>query len=138
MAADLGSDFACIDDLDANLSVVEGRVGLAHAAVRRISTPQFGLHYDGNYGYDVRDELGKPQGQPNRLAAHRIESEVLKDERVADVGAKVEFVAVADSPDRANDELDITISLTDDDGPFELTAALSATGITVELLQDAT
>lgn len=136
--ADLGSDFYCVDDLDPNLSTVSGRTGLAQAAVRRISTPPFGLHYDGNYGYDVRNELGKPQGQPNRLSAHRIEAEVLKDERVSNAAAEVEFVAIADSPDENNDRLDITVSLTDDDGPFELVATIGSDGVTVELLEDNT
>jgi len=134
--ADLGSDFYCIDDLDPNLSVVEDRVCLAHAAVRHVSTPSFGLFYDGNYGYDIREELGKPQGPANRISAHRIETEILKDERVNNVAATVEFVDVATAPDEANDELTMDIWLQDDDGPFELVAAVSDDGITVEILQD--
>jgi hypothetical protein len=133
--AELGTDFYCIDDLDANLSVVDGRVGLAQAAIRRISTPKFGLHYDGDYGYDVRDELGKPQGQHGRLSAHRIEIEVLKDERVNDAKAEVEFVAVADSADQQNDALTIDVKIADDDGPFELVAIVGSDGITMELLE---
>ena len=132
----LGTDFYCIDDLDANLTLVSERVCLAHAVVRRVSTPSFGLHYDGNYGYDIREELGKPQGSPNRLAAHRIEAEALKDERVSNAAATVTYVAVADAPDKQNDELTVDIWLEDDGGPFELVAAVSSDGITVELLGD--
>jgi len=41
---------------------------------------------------------------------------------------------VADSPDKQNDELSVDIWLEDDGGPFELVAAVSSDGITVELL----
>jgi hypothetical protein len=138
MADSLGSDFYCIDDLDPNLSVVEERDCLAQASVRRISTPKYGLFYDGDYGYDVRQELGKPQGQPNRLSASRIETQVLMDERVNNSAAEVEFVSVADSPDESDDSLNITISITDDDGPFELVTTIGSDGVTLELLQDNT
>ena len=131
--ATLGTDFAGIDDIDADLSVTDGRIGLAQAIATRLGTPRFGLYYDGNYGYDLRSEIGKPQGAANRVTAHRIETETLKDERISDASASVEYVQVADAPDQSNDTLTITLSITDDDGPFEL--VLSVDDVSVSLLE---
>ena len=133
IAAALGTDFACVDDLDANLSLVDGRLGLAQASARRISTPRLGLHYDPNYGFDIRNELGRPFGQ--RIASQNIEQEILKDERVNDVVASVETVIVATSADEVSGDMRINISLTDDEGPFELTLEV-ADGVTAVLLEE--
>jgi hypothetical protein len=130
---DLGEDFACVTDLDANLSVVEGRTGLAQAVARRLGTPQLGLWYDPHYGYDIRSELGKPFGQ--RITAQRIEIESLKDERVNDALASVETIEVATSADEQSGDMNIDITITDDEGPFELTLEI-ADGVTALLLEE--
>ena len=121
----LGVDFSCIDDIDASLSLVDGRTCLGQAVARRITTPRGGLFYDSDYGIDIRDFI-KQTGFSETQAARIIESEILKDERVNNVVANVTFNQLAE-------EVSIIITVTDEQGPFVLTVTVD--NLTVELLQ---
>lgn len=119
----LGSDFSCVEDLDPNLTPVEGRLGLAQACARRLITPTGGLFYAGDYGDDIRRFLNSiTNSTPLRIAA-TAEGECEKDERVNRADASVEI---------SGDRLNLEVRLTDDSGPFTFT--LSVDDLTAELL----
>ena len=123
-----GSDFYCVDDIDPALSVVSGNDCLGQALVRRISTPRLGLFYDADYGIDARRYLGRAVN-PN-VTSQAIESECMKDERLADITAGVSF----DSDDEPRDNLSITLQCAADDGPFDLTVLID--NLSVSLLDE--
>ncbi len=125
--AELGSDFSCVEDLDANLTPVSGRLGLAQSSARRMITPTGGLFYASDYGDDVRRHLNNASPAAPRRIAATAEGECEKDERVnrADASATLELEV----------SLDLKVSLTDDDGPFTFT--LSVDDLTAELLVEA-
>lgn len=122
----LGTDFSCVDDLDANLSSVSGRKCLAQAVARRLTTPTGGLFYAPDYGDDIRRYLHTNGPAETRVAA-AVQGEAEKDERVdrADV-----TVALADG----GTSLGIDVRLDDGDGPFDLT--LNVSDLTTELLTE--
>jgi len=123
----LGVDFACIDDLDASLTLVSGNIGLGHSAARRHITPRGGLFYDRDYGNDVRRFL-KSSGFSPAQGARIVESETLKDERVRATAAEVDF-------DLDNGDLLIKERITPIEGQsFDLT--LSIDELTVRLLNE--
>ena len=129
--SNLGTDFSCVDDLDPNLSSIDGRIGLGQAAARRISTARTTLFYDNEYGTDVRSQLNERHRE--EITAQAVEAEVLKDERVQDVEATITFVEVPQSADETDGDLRIELLLTDASGPFQLT--ISVSGLTVTLLE---
>jgi phage baseplate assembly protein W len=117
---DYGSDFSCVADFDATMSVVTGPLVVAQAVARRLETPRGGLWYDPNYGTDLRQYLnGHPPPFRIRTA---IEAEALKDERVERVSAEVTVFT---------DHIKAVVSLQLADGPFTLTVA--ASDLTVEM-----
>lgn len=119
----LGSDFSCVEDLDPNLTPVEGRLGLAQACARRLITPTGGLFSAPDYGDDVRRYLNSiTSSTPLRIAA-TAEGECEKDERVNRADASVEIVG---------DSLAIEVRLTDDEGPFDFT--LNVDDLSAELI----
>jgi hypothetical protein len=121
----LGVDIACIDDLDASLSLVDGRTGLGQALARRISTARGMLFYDPTYGIDIRGQMNRPFTATQ--AARLVEGECIKDERVNDVAATVEFSDTTET-------LTITLQVDDGRGPFDLTISIDA--VTVEVLNE--
>ncbi len=124
--ADLGIDIGGVLDIDGNLSLVEGRLGLAQSISRRLSTPRGGLFYDLEYGFDLRVFLNTPV-RPDEVR-RGVENECLKDERVDDARAEVAFNEAAST-------LTVRITITDGDGPFVFTISVSA--VTTELLFEA-
>jgi len=120
----LGVDFSGLEDIDANLTLVDGRLGFAQAIYRRLTTPRGRLFYDPEYGIDIRDFL-KQSGFSATQNARIIEAECLKDERTLNVAADVQF-------DELSEVLTIDIQLEDSAGPFELT--IRADALTVELI----
>lgn len=87
----LGSDFSGIDDLDFNLSYLEGeeaeQVAFMQAIQRRLSTPRGALWYDESYGLDLRTFLSD-NINPS-VAQGVIAAEIRKDERVANAEVAV-------------------------------------------------
>ena len=81
----LGSDFAGIDDIDANLSYLEGedpeKLAYVQAIARRYETAHGGLWYDQNYGLDIRTFL--VDAIPTNVAEGAIAGEAYKDERTS-------------------------------------------------------
>lgn len=117
-------------DLDPAFGLVSGRLALAQAIARRITTRAGLLARIGDdpaYGIDVRESLGADTDTDDRTAfaiAAEVQAEVMRDERVrgADVSA-----ALADGV------VILTILLADAIGPFRLVLAVSA--VTVEILR---
>ncbi len=107
---DYGSDFSCVTDIDFDLSVVDGRNGLAQAAARRLGTPNRGLFYDGDYGFSLLNLVNSPVLP--QIISTGIQDELPKDERINDCAATAELV---------NGILSIVARIEDDDGPFDLT-----------------
>ncbi|GMV19471.1 MAG: hypothetical protein AMXMBFR56_76950 [Polyangiaceae bacterium] len=124
--ADDGSDFAGIDDVDANLSRVAGRTAHAQALARRYSCPAGGLFYaSGEYGKNLAD-LVSAGGAPTRHRAS-IEAQALQDERTQSAHATVEW-------NEATEESEISIEVFDSDGPFLLNA--NPADLTFEILEN--
>lgn len=119
-----GSDFAGVEDLDPNLTVVEGPAAVAVAVARRFLTPAGGLFYDRNFGFDVRRLLNAPIRSIPELT-FRLQAEARKDQRVEDADVRVV---------RAQEALYIGITLTLATGPF--TFAIRVTKLSVELLKE--
>jgi hypothetical protein len=122
--ADLGLDLSGVDDLSPQMTEVSGRLGLIQSIARRLQTPNGGLFYDPDYGYDVRRFLSAVVVNSGELASS-VEAEALKDERVAQATATVVFSASSSS-------LLIKLEIADSGGPFAFVLAVSA--VTVELL----
>lgn len=127
--SNLGTDFHCVDDIDANLSSVKSdRFCLAENIARRISTARGALFYDLNYGTDIRSRINAAQRV--EITASQIEAEALKDERVQDAAASVVFGEVGTSNEGT---LTVSLTITASDGPFVL--VLSVSNLTVEILE---
>lgn len=127
----LGTDLSCISDLDPMMVETAGRLGLAQALVRRLQTPTGGLIDDSNYGYDLAGELNNDIGPGDVSRAQtRVVSECLKDERVKSAQCNI---IVQPAVGATGQSLIVTITITDNAGPFRLT--LSVSNVTVALLQ---
>lgn len=82
MADDFGTDFAGVNDIDANWTYqTNGSTVVQEAIARRLICSIGGLFYDKTYGYDVRSALADIH-DPD-LLARSIDAEAKKDERVA-------------------------------------------------------
>jgi len=129
---DLGSDFACVDDVDATLSTSIGRRALAEACARRISTAKGMLFYDAKYGIDTRSFLNKPFQQ--NFTAGQINKEVRKDERVDKSRAIVEFIPEWEAVgEQIPNSLTVDLRITDANGPFEFTIRVSEVAVALDL-----
>lgn len=106
--ADLGEDFAGVDDLDLNWSLVSGRLALAQAIACRWLEQFGGLFYDPTYGGSLRELIGR-SGAPTSAA--QLEDQALQDERVE--SCDVEFVF-----DETTGQLSVHGVIDDGDGPF--------------------
>jgi len=127
--SNLGTDFACVDDINANLSqATSGNRCLAEAIARRISTARGTLFYDTDYGTDIRSRLNGIEAR--EITALAIENEALKDERVKDVKVALDFGELGTAQQGT---LLISLELTASDGPFVL--VLSVNDLTVEILE---
>ena len=79
MAVGLGSDFACVTDLDPAFTVVSEKRCLAEAIARRLGTPAEHLFYDPDYGEDLSELIGS--STTAFVIQQRAEREGLKDDR---------------------------------------------------------
>jgi hypothetical protein len=121
----LGVDFSCVDDIDANLTIVSGPQCLGQAVARRIGTPRFGLFYDADYGTDIRSRINAVPSQ--RVASQLVEIESLKDERVEDCRATVRYVPASNVPaGEVPESLQVEVALKTALGPFTMTLAIDA------------
>jgi hypothetical protein len=122
--ADLGSDFAGVADLDANLSIVTGRRCLIENLARRTCTQKGGMLDDPTYGEPVHDLVGDVFDEIRY--AQKLEQQFLDDERVDEAGVTATY-------NEATREARLDCVVDDGDGPFELTIAVS--DLTVEILE---
>lgn len=126
----LGTDLALLDDLHPVWGLVSGKVNVGYALCRRFRTvrgsKKLGADYMANYGLYLPSLVEqKFRGQDVSDLEDEIKSECLKDPRVQDAEASVEFSF-------ANRTMTVTIRVTTADGPFDL--VLVATSLTVEIL----
>lgn len=122
--ADLGSDFAGVDDLDANLSIVTGRRCLIENLARRLVTEKTGMLDDPTYGEPLHDIVGDVF-DPIEYA-QKVERQFLDDERV-------EAASVSATYDIATRSAMLNGVVDDGDGPFDFVIAVS--DLTVEILE---
>lgn len=125
MSTDVNTPIADgVPDLDPTFAPVSGRLALAQAIARRLTTRRGELAWIGDdpgYGDDVRELLGEDAGPRAEFqAAQRIEAQCLADERVRAARATVTIT---------RGRLVAAVQLTDADGPFRLTLAISAVGV---------
>jgi hypothetical protein len=125
-----GYDLSCESDLDRNFGTVSGRLLLSQALVRRIITPRGMLFYDPNYGYDITSEVSDDllPADLGRIG-QEMDAEFLKDQRVI---SSITQVTTVTAPDGTL-SLSTLTTITDGNGPFPLTLAISQ--VTVTLLQ---
>lgn len=128
--SDLGSDVSCVEDLDGAFRSVSGRLALAQAIARRLSTRNGDLALigdDPDYGSDLRELVG--EDVDDRAAfeiAARAEKEALKDERVRTASATVTLAGTSHL---------LSLALSDADGPFRLTLAITDVSVSVLKVQ---
>lgn len=113
-------------DLDPYFRRIEGPQAVAHAVARRLVTPTGALSWDLEAGFDLRGLLGADYDDGFAAAvAAAVETEALKDERVAGADATVLF----DAPTQSGR---ISVRLTLADGPtFDLVLAVSSVSVTL-------
>lgn len=126
--ADLGTDFDLGTDLSPTMGLVSGRKCLAQAILRRLTTQRGTLERHPTYGFDLPAHLNETLDAGARLAIQQgILTQAQEDERVLRAAVAVEVVGMR--------KLRVRLDLTDADGPFRLTLAVSA--LTVEILEAA-
>lgn len=134
--ATLGTDIATpindegVVDLDPSMSLATGRLQLAQAIARRVTTQPGAMSWaegtagDG-YGIDVRAFLGSDADATTAShVAALVQTEVMKDERVLAADASASIL---------DGLLTLSIRLADASGPFRMVLAVS--GVTIELLR---
>ena len=121
-----GSDISCSDDIDPNLTELDGvedaRLILAQAIVRRLDCPRGALPDDPNYGIDLRADLNRGLTDTELSSrAGKIRGEVLKDDRVDALGVVL-------TPSRDGSSYAVELRVTPKDpalGGFSLTLAVT-------------
>ena len=124
MPAEFGEDFAGVGDVDSDWSLVSGRLALAQAVAERVFEAPGGLFYKPTYGAGALNLIGKSGVS---LSAGQLETQALLDERVEEAEAEVSF-------DEATEELRISLTIVDSQGPFAFVLD-PENPLTIELLQ---
>ena len=106
---DHGTDLSGITSLDWTLSTVGGLRALAHAILRRLTTPRGGLFYAPTYGYNVAELIGSTV--PASVVEQHVLEQVLAEEEVEDARCTVALTGTT---------LRIEIHVVAADGPFDL------------------
>jgi hypothetical protein len=126
-----GTDFSCVTDCDANFSEVDpnSALGIAQAAIRRLTCPRAGNPDDANYGLYLPGFLNHGTQTAELSALNgKIALELRKDDRVEsltvttgiDTTARVMSVAVQIAPAVAGlNPFTFTFSVTDDTALLE-------------------
>lgn len=122
---DHGTDIAGFAYLSPLFGLASGRVNLANALARRLTTPAGTLDDHPEYGYDIRQFLND-DFTPTKAAAVRasVKAQCELDERVQSV--RVDFSIVQGIAT-------LRLSVEDDDGPFDL--VLRVDGVSAALLE---
>jgi hypothetical protein len=119
----LGSDISGITGLDWALSTVSGRLALAQAILRRLTSARGSLLGTPTYGYDLLQTIGSTV--PRSVVEQRVLEQVMYEEEVEDASVTVNL---------ENDRLKVLINVTDGDGPFRLT--VDADALTAQAMID--
>lgn len=127
MAADLGTDIACAEDLTPELALATGIDGFLDDLTWRLRTQHGGLWYDQDYGTDLT-QFVHSHGQNLHAVESAAEQELSKDERVSSVSASATL-------NRELSRIELTVTGTTLTGPFRLVVAV--TELTVERLEEA-
>ncbi len=125
-----GTDLSCTNDITETLDEVDENspLGIAQAAIRRLTTPRGGLADDPDYGLDVRGYANRATPATElRVLAGQIRNELGKDDRIADAKVTVSFagnselrIAILITPeDPALTDFSFTISVTDGNALLE-------------------
>jgi hypothetical protein len=127
-----GRDLSCVSDLTEDLAEVaaDSTLGIAQAAVRRLTTARGGLPDDPDYGLDVRRfcNQGTPLAELRDLAG-MIRVEVAKDDRIED--------AIVGVSAPLNGELAIEVKIRPalpGVAPFSLTLAVTSGAVLMEAI----
>lgn len=127
---DYGTDTSCTTTLSTGRMVTGARL-VAEAIYRRLTTPRGmlrGSDAEQNYGLDLSDLIGSATTKADIAALPgRIESEVMKDERMESVD-----VSITDTTDGVGKSFLVAITGVTGAGPFELKVAISE--LTTELV----
>lgn len=125
MATDHGLDLGGVEDCDENMTEVNGRLCLAEALARRVTTRRGSLIDDPDYGTDVTAYLNDDLDIADiaRIGSE-VDAEFRKDERVIDSKTTVSLLAGV---------LTISSTVTDGAGPFAL--ALAVTDVSTTILK---
>lgn len=114
--SDQGDDFGGVEDLDPTMAVVSGRRCTAECVARRWLDLPGSLFYAPDLGAGLEGFLGASMLAPGDIST-LLEAEALKDERVDACSVLVTS---------ADEQLVIKGTLTDKDGPFDLTVLVSS------------
>lgn len=124
-----GRCMSCLDRLSTGRRVTGARL-LGEAIYRRLTTPRGTVANAPTYGYDLSAYVGSVGGRVAAAALPAVvESEILKDNRVASVEA-----AVTRDVDGSSETFTVEISVTpaDETSTFDLTLAVS--DVSVDLI----
>jgi len=125
MATDFGQDISCISDLDPTFAMVSGRTALVQSLARRFMTRRGSLWYALEEGLDLRDTLNESLSPADVQQLRKdIETECLKDERVAAARASVAL-------NQTTHQMTVSVILRDGTGPFQLVLGVSAVSVTI-------
>lgn len=123
----LGSDIGGVRATTSSLSIVTGRNALAHAILRRLTTPRGGLFYDPEYGYDVLNAIGATLNGTVGQIEQGVLEQITAEEEVETASVRVTFLAGV---------LRVVMRVVDGDGPFDLTMTVDQ--LTIAALVDGT
>jgi hypothetical protein len=127
---DFGKDIACTDSLRPGVFATNLRL-VAEACYRRLITPRGTLRGgedEQNYGLDLVDLVGSVSTKADAAALPgRIQTELLKDERITSVDATITETKAGPAKAFA-----VAIEAQTDIGPFTLKLAVSS--VTIDLL----
>jgi phage baseplate assembly protein W len=126
--SDYGQDIGWTDDLDPAFAMVSGSICLLQALQRRLETSTGSLWYDPDYGLALHQYL-KAAIPHVSVIASAIETQCMRDDRVADARATVTF-------DRYTSKLAADVAVTSVTGET-LSLTLAASDLTTTVLAGA-
>lgn len=129
MAAGFGVEIYCADRMRTG-RYVSGRLALAQAVYRRLTTPRGTLRDDLSYGIDLPGFVGRVATAIAIAALPGIiHAELLKDDRIADTAA--EITAATNSNGLVTLTIEIRVVPVDETEEFTLTLAASSTNVEI-------
>jgi len=121
---DFGSDFSGLNDLDANVSIVDGATLLGEDLLTRITTPRGAIWYAPSECVDVGAYINTTTSE--QVIEQAAEGAILDDERVVNVEVSVTFIEPDDKSITGGRTIQLTIQVETDEGPFDFVATVDA------------